>query len=444
MPHLRYVCASHNVDTLGIRDSVKMRRLIKSEWYQGHWGDRVKLTSDQNAKKKFENAATGFREAIAAGSITGSRGDRVLIDDPHSVESAGSDQQRATTLEWFREAVPSRMNDPKRSVIIVIMQRLHEEDVSGLILENEGFRGVYDHIMLPMRFDPLRKCITKLGYEDPRTDDGELLFPARFPPEVQDRDEAAMGPYAVAGQMQQEPVPRGGGIIKDAWWQLWESNQYPLMDFVIASLDTAYTKNTSNDPSAMTIWGMWSGDRMAVATRNVDRYGKPYDDVPSSGNNVPSPKAMMMYAWKDHLELHELVERVIKVCTKMKVDILLIESKASGHSVAQEIMRLVGNEKFGVHLYNPKDSDKMGRLYSVQHLFAEKLVYAPDKEWAEMVIRQTASFPRGKHDDLVDTVSMALKWVRTNGMFTRAPEKVASIEDEMRNYKTNDGPLYPA
>jgi hypothetical protein len=177
MPHLRYVCASHGLD-LAIRDSTKMRRLIQSDWYQSRWGDRVVLTGDQNAKTKFENTATGFRQAVAAGGITGARGDRVIIDDPHTVESAASDQMRASTLEWFLQAVPTRLNNPDRSAIIVIMQRLHEEDVSGVILDKQ--LG-YDHIMLPMEYDPSRTAPTLLGAEDPRDTLGELLFPERFP-----------------------------------------------------------------------------------------------------------------------------------------------------------------------------------------------------------------------------------------------------------------------
>ena len=189
MPHLRYVCASHSLDKIGTRDSNRMRRLISSDWYRERW-PAVVLTRDQNQKTQFENTATGFRVAVAAGSITGSRGDRVIIDDPHSVESAGSQAQRDSTVEWFREAVPTRLNNPDSSAIVVVMQRLHEDDVSGVILE-QGLG--YDHLMLPMRYAPLRAAPTEIGYEDPRTEPGELLFPERFPEEVVDRDEKVMG-----------------------------------------------------------------------------------------------------------------------------------------------------------------------------------------------------------------------------------------------------------
>ena len=442
MPSMRYVCASHSLE-LALRDSLRMRRLVSSEWYQGHWGDRVKLVGDQNAKGKFETTATGSRQACAFTGITGYRGDRVIIDDPHSVDDANSDAKRLSVTNLFKEAVTSRLNNPDKSAIVVVMQRLHELDVSGVILD--GNMG-YDHIMLPMRYDPLRAKPTMLGYEDPREEDGELLFPDRFPEHVVDRDEAAMGPYATAGQYAQSPEPRGGGIVQDSWWQLWDRPEYPPIEYIVASLDTAYTTKAENDPSALTIWGVFGGSSDSAATRMVDRYGRPMDVTRSiqSSSLGPVPKAMMMYAWQDKLEVHDLTNKVADICKRMKVDVLLIENKAAGHSVAQEMRRLFGNEDFVVQMYDPKTLDKVARLYSVQHIFSEGMVYAPNKDWAEMVIRQTSSFPRGKHDDLVDTVSMALKHLRDVGMLTRAAERMAEIESDKTFHGNGDVPLYNA
>ena len=363
-------------------------------------------------------------------------------DDPHSVDDANSDAKRETTTTLFKEAVTSRLNNPDKSAIVVVMQRLHEKDVSGVILD--GSMG-YDHIMLPMRYDPLRSHPTRLGYADPREEDGELLFPDRFPLHVVERDEAAMGPYATAGQYNQSPEPRGGGIIKDEWWQLWDRAEYPGIEYIVASLDTAYTTKAENDPSALTIWGVFGGSSDSAATRSVDRYGRSIDITRSfqSESLGPVPKAMLMYAWQGKLEVHDLTEKVADICKRMKVDVLLIENKAAGHSVAQEMRRLFGNEDFSVQMYDPKTLDKVARLYSIQHIFSEGMVYAPNKDWAEMVIRQVSSFPRGAHDDLVDTVSMGLKHLRDMGMLTRAPERMAEIEGA-KTFHGNDGgkPLY--
>ena len=144
------------------------------------------------------------------------------------------------------------------------------------------------------------------------------------------------------------------------------------------------------------------------------------------------------------LELHELAEKVMSTCSRMKVDKLLIENKAAGHSVAQEVRRLMASEDFGVQMYDPKTLDKMARLYAVQHIFAEGMVYAPDRAWADQVITQVAAFPKAKHDDLVDTVSQSLRHLRDLGLLTRGPEWTAAIEDSMVYGGKSPAPLYPA
>jgi len=159
----------------------------------------------------FANTRTGFRQGVPFSRLTGGRGDRVIIDDPHSVDGAESEAERLSTIRTFRESVPTRLNDPQRSAIVVIMQRLHEADVSGTILT----LGLgYEHLMLPMEFEPERRCRTSIGFADPRTEEGELLFPERFPRAVVERDKVPLGSYAVAGQFQQRPSPRSGGLFQ--------------------------------------------------------------------------------------------------------------------------------------------------------------------------------------------------------------------------------------
>jgi predicted phage terminase large subunit-like protein len=205
-PATRVIGSSYSED-YAKRDNRRMRDLITSDWYQSLWPTPLVRAGEM----AFSNAATGFRQGIPFSRLTGGRGDRVIIDDPHSVDGAESEAERTATVRTFRESVPTRLNDPIRSAIVVIMQRLHEQDVSGVILAlNLG----YEHLMLPMEFEPERKCITSIGFEDPRTYDGELLFPERFPREVVDRDKVPMGSYAVAGQFQQRPAPRSGGMFQ--------------------------------------------------------------------------------------------------------------------------------------------------------------------------------------------------------------------------------------
>jgi predicted phage terminase large subunit-like protein len=141
--------------------------------------------------------------------MTGRRGDRVFWDDPHSAEDAHSEAALIEATRVFKETLPTRLNSPEKSAIIVIMQRLHEKDVSGYILAND--LG-YEHLCLPMEFDGRDTKPTVLGFTDWRKQEGELLFPERFPRSVVDRDKKVMGEYAVAGQLQQRPAPKGGGV----------------------------------------------------------------------------------------------------------------------------------------------------------------------------------------------------------------------------------------
>jgi predicted phage terminase large subunit-like protein len=143
------------------------------------------------------------------------------------------------------------------------------------------------------------------------------------------------------------------------------------------------------------------------------------------------------------VELHELLEKVNDTAKRFPLDMLIVENKAAGHSVAQEMRRLYSYSKFGVQLVDTGANDKVARLYSVQHLFEEGLVFAPDRSWADMVIQQCASFPKGKHDDLVDTVSQALKFFRTTGMLQRTQEVQEDLNSMMHHHGAPPPPLYP-
>src|SRR6266852_6908402 len=288
-PWLRYICASYS-NHLTERDNMRCRNIVTSDRYQNMWGNRFKISNEQFTKIKFANNQTGWKLATSVGGIgVGERGDRFIIDDPNNTMDMESEQVRATTNMWFTEVVPDRLNSLKDSVIVIIQQRLHEDDVSGIALSREmGFT----HLMIPVKHDPQRHCVTNLGgkiWEDPRTEDEELAWVERFPEEVCDNLERDTGPYAWAGQYLQSPAPRGGAILKDEFWQLWEANIFPPFEFVVASLDTAFTEKEENDPSAMTIWGLFRDE---------------------SGN----PKIMLMYAWEERLQFNELVDLVTDTC----------------------------------------------------------------------------------------------------------------------------------
>lgn len=374
---MRYVAGSHSQD-FAVRDTLKMRRLVSSEWYQERWP--TALTKDQNEKTKFENAATGFRQAMAMASLTGTRGDRVIIDDPHSIEGAISDADRARTLRVMRETVPSRLTNPDKSAIVVVMQRIHENDVSGMLLAGE--HG-YVHVCLPMEFEPDRKCSTK-WYTDPRTVEGELLFPDRFPRHVVDRDKAMMGSYAVAGQFQQRPTPRGGGLIKGAWFGRY--SVVPPMRYRRIYADTAQKTAEHNDYSVFQCWGLGMDNRLYL----IDQIRGKWE--------APELKRSAVDFWNKHKGIEGLgaLQR------------MAVEDKASGTGLIQEIKREAVIPIFPIQ----RNKDKYTRLIDVQGSIEAGYVVIPEQApWMADFVTECESFTADNthaHDDQIDPLIDAI------------------------------------
>lgn len=417
--------------------TVKCRQLINSPWYQERWGSRFALSDTQATKTLFVNDKGGrYLSTSVTGGTLGRGADIIIADDLNDAQDVTSEASFETTLIYWNTVLRTRLNNPKTGAFIVIQQRLGENDITGYILEKSAADWV--HVMIPMRYEPERSFHTVLGWKDPRTEPGELMWPERFGEAEVKSLEADLGPWATAGQLQQRPEPKGGGIVRREWWRLWTPDAWPPMSYIIAWLDTAYTEEQLNDPSGMIVWGVYSDPR-PMSSRIIGSDGHPIEH--DSTHSEFAPRVICMYAWTERLELHDLVNKAAEVCRKMKVNTLFIENKASGISVAQELRRLYGRESFGVQLEDPKRQDKAARLYSVQHLFAEGMIYGPDRPWMESVITQVGQFPRGKHDEFVDCTSGALRKLRDMGLLIRQPEREADLEEE-RRYRGREVPLY--
>ena len=473
-PGARFLYASHN-ERLSRRDSGRCVRLMASPWYQQLWGDRFQMIREGETRLINDVGGERLVTSIPQGTITGEGADIFVIDDPNASNQTKSELTIEAVNEWWDQTAATRLNDFKRGVFVIQQQRLAEDDLSGHVLEQNI--GEWTHLMIPMHYEAARSFYTVLGiddegepitWKDPRTVEGELMWPERFGPEEVSILERTMGPWASPGQLEQRPEPRGGGVIKRDWWNTWTNTVYPPFDFILGSLDTAFTEKTENDYSALTIWGVFTVNSQDQPTRHQQRGGQ-IDQIINAGQVAAmstyaeeTAKVMMMMAWQERLELHDLVNKVAETCKKLKVDMLVIENKASGHSVAQEMRRLYGHERFGVMVQDPKSQDKLARLHSVVPLFAPEvakrlidgkmqdvivrpgIVWAPDRAWADMVITQVGAFPRGRFDDLVDTVSQALRWLRDGGLLQLAPERQAEIEDakQLDNVR-HPPPLYP-
>jgi len=461
LPHLRYVSFSYSPE-LTERDNAKFRDLISSPAYRKLWGHVFSVVGD--GKIRVTNDKTGFSFASSFGGVgTGERGHRVILDDPHKLKGTQETvEARASVTTWVREAMQNRLNDLQRDAIVVIMQRLYEDDAAGEIMKHLG--DEYCHLIIPMAYEPFRHFSHYTGWnggQDPREYEGELAWPERFP-------EGALASfkrnrYLWAGQYQQTPIPRGGGLFKDEWWQphqvvrdrqgRFQFNPGIRPIFVLASLDTAFSEKEKDDYSALSVWAVHDDP---VSKRRcillVDAWqkhlnelsGEEVDEIPGEARGAYLRRAQQKWG---------LCDWVAYTCNKQKVDLLIIENKNRCHDVIKTIKRLHANRSWGVQTIEPR-GDKWSRAHSILDIFTDGMVHAPAEitedgdvrflEWAEMTIQECGRFPRGAHDDIVDTVSMAMRYLRDNNYAVRRDEQKADEDRAAREFRGTSSPIYPA
>jgi len=450
LAHLRYVAFSYSA-SITERDNDKFGVLIGSPEYQRMWGDRVKLR--KRGQGEVSNSKHGRKFASSVGGVgTGERGDRVIFDDPHNVKDSESLTVLPETVRWFREAMSNRLNDMKTGAIVIIMQRVHEADVSGTIIE-EGMD--YTHLMIPMEFDWDRvtdpdtgEAIPNgFGWVDPRWQperddcDGELAWPERFDEKEVARLKKDVGPHAWAGQYQQTPKSRGTSIISREYWQLWDDSdgKFPPFEYIVASLDSAYTKDKQNDPSGFTMWGVFRNERGHRRIMLIHAWRKRL--ILHGPKVVKKPNEHVSMYRRRAMPHWGLVEWAADSCSRFQADKLLIEAKASGIDVANEMRRLHAREGWDIELV-PVSQDKVSRAVAVQPTFSQGMVYAPDRQWAQDVIDEMDVFPKGRWDDLTDSATQAIKHLRAIGMASSDEEAIAEERENVKPKKKMK-PLYP-
>ena len=377
-PWHRYIGVAHE-QGLAVRDNRLTRELVTSEWYQRLWP--VAFKSDQNEKLFFENEHRGFRQACSISGITGRRGHTIAIDDPHTPEKAHSQTDREKTLRIMSETIPLRLNDPQTSAIIIVMQRLHERDVSGFVLaEDLG----YEHVLIPMEFEPERRVHTCIGWTDPRTEAGELMFPERFPREVVERDKRALGSYAYAGQMQQRPSPAGGGILKDEWWNFHEVP--PQISHRIIFADTAQKTKEASDYSVFQCWGYTPTNQCVLLDQVRGKW------------EAPELLTHARAFWSKHsAEQGKGALRAFKV-----------EDKVSGTGLIQTLKR-EGIPVLGIQ----RNTDKLTRVMDAAPYVESGNVLLPrNAPWLSDFMAECSAFPNGAHDDQIDPMCDAVAEVQ--------------------------------
>jgi predicted phage terminase large subunit-like protein len=406
-PHLRWVYASY-AGALAQRDSMKMRRLIKSEGgredgtifqrlgYQGvlrllH-DDPWELTKDQDAKTKYETTATGMRLATSVDAMaTGEGGDRVVVDDPLSAKQARSEAERERANVWWDETMTTRFNNADAAAVIV-MQRLHEEDLTGHLLE----KGGWHHLCLPAEYEPSHPFVypavveTQAGRElpgDPRTEEGELLDAERLGPKRLEELATDLGSYGFAGQMQQRPAPAEGGMFKRFWWQRWET--HPAFDRVVASWDMRFSDSQEAASSYVVgqVWGIHGANHFLLG------------------------QVRARLSFTDTLKAVRAVEKWMPAPAK------LVEKKANGAAVIDTLKSTIR----GLVPIEPEGGKEV-RAAAVEPTVEAGNVYLPDGLYIpappgydqtsiDEFITEFATFPNGSHDDQVDAMSQALSWL---------------------------------
>lgn len=460
-PHVKFLSVSYGA-TLSEELAVKMRRLVMGDWYQKHWGHQVKLRSDQQSRANFGNEAGGERMSSSIeGGLLGRGADILICDDPQDRKGADSEAQSRASIQGMSD-LTTRITDPRTSARVLIMQRLTQFDATDWALKNWPKDTV--HLMFPARFEADRAC-----EDDPRTYDGELLWPAVWTEEELTKIERGLSAldgdilsdFAIAGQMQQRPIPRGGGIIGPDDWQIWpehvprvedltiskDGSAYvplPPVSYVVLALDTAMSERETADWNACVVIGVWHRPRQM--TRIVG-----HEDGIDDGEQ---PRAILMGGWRRRCKLNDetlgrdgrplgLVQLVADTCRRFPVDRIIIENKTRGLDVKNELERQFASEMFNIQLFEPgRHGDKVARLYSIQPLFSQGLVYCPAKcsltvgrdgreevevaefEWARQIQEEVSNVPRGTNDDFSDALCQAMISLREDGFLSLTKEYI--------------------
>jgi len=430
MPHLRTISASYK-ESLAVRDNVRARRLIESPTYQRLWGDRFYLIDDQNEKKKFENDKRGFRQAIGARTGTGERGHRFVIDDPHNVKTVESDTVRDDTLQWCAEVVPSRLNNRKRDAIVYIMQRVHAQDATGMILEQE--LG-YTHLCLPMHYEPKYHCFTKVpSSQDPTPHEKKTVLLEAEPipywvdadaetppgakvgeptvvyshdhrrepddllcPELIDEEDfeqlskelsAWGGDYAVAGQYEQRPTPRGGGMFKRVDWKI--ADHVPDdFEMVVRGWDLAGTKKKRS----------------------------PYTAAVKMARRV-TPEGVQIWILdvvRERWESGELYDALRPIAELDGYSVVQDFPKDPGQASAPQISAIAARlEGFDVR-NSPESGAKDQRAVPLSAQQQSGNVYLVRAPWNDRFVSEGATFPRSIFKDQIDAASRAYARILTD------------------------------
>lgn len=405
-PESRWIFSSY-ADVLSIRDSLKCRRIIQSPWYQRNFGEVFALTGDQNQKTRFENDKTGYRIATGIGGMgTGEGGDFVVCDDPLKALDAHSKPIRETANDWWDNTMSTRLNNPQTGAKVIVMQRLHQEDLTGHLLDKMWAGGQhYELLCLPAEYEASTR-VTSIGWRDPRTQPGELLWPNRFDPPAMKELKSGLSSYGVAGQLQQRPSPDEGGILKKHWWRYWRPRGIRMPPVQVRLADGSLVEIEAVElPSAF--------DEMVQSWDCTFKDTRTSDFV--AGQVLARLKAnkYVLDYYKERADVLATIKAILAFTEKWpKAIAKLIEDKANGPAV----IRMLTDKVTGLIPVEP-EGGKISRAYAVQPEVEAGNVFLPHPglfPWVNEFIESCAGFPNLAHDDDVDTFTQALIRMQRN------------------------------
>jgi len=408
-PSAQIIVASY-AQELSNKLSSDCRTLISAPFYRDLFSTR--LSSHRQALQEFATTKNGFRMATSVGGVLTGRGaDFIIVDDPLKPDEAVSDTQRKAVNEWFTHSLYSRLNDKRHGCIIIIMQRLHEDDLVGHVLGLEPWKVI--RFPAIAEEDEIHLIRTPYGTRRFERRAGEALHAEREPLETRNHIREALGEYNFAGQYQQTPAPLGGGLVKADWFKTYTTADAPeKFEMTFQSWDTANKPSELSDYSVCTTWG------------------------------VKEKHIYLLQVIRKRIGYPELKRAVREQAEVFGPQTILIEDKASGTQLIQE---LINEGLHAVKKYEPT-MDKIMRMHSVTSTIENGFAHLPDKAaWLAEYLHELTSFPNGRYDDQVDSTSQALDWFKQQctsseygviGYFKREAAKMNA-----RQPSTFDSPL---
>ena len=370
------ICVSYGQE-LAEKFARDCRRLMQSSWYRALFPTRL---ADRLAVHDFATTQHGTRFATSVGGVLTGRGaDMIIIDDPLKPDDAMSQTRRQAVNEWYDNTLLSRLNNKAKGCIIIIMQRLHQDDLVGHVLEQEA----WEVLSLPAIAEDDHHHVIDgpFGKRDFYRPAGTALPPEREPIAVLEALRRAVGEYNFVSQYQQTPVPPGGNIVKTEWLRYYDRGDLPeRFTKTLQSWDTANKASELNDFSVCTTWGM------------------------------RDQKFYLLDVYRRRLEFPDLRRAVIEQAKRHGVQTILVEDKASGTQLIQDLR----GEIFGLTPYSPPPgSDKIIRLHTQSTVFENGHVLLPRQaSWLDEYVRELTAFPGSKFDDQVDSTTQALDHMR--------------------------------